>query len=193
MERDPPHFEARDGHLFLDGHQFFLRGANWYGFEALVTMQKGTKRVAVTAAPGLAAHDGRRGQTEPGRVAMRQIVRHLRSQRINAVRIAFTHDNLVYNPLASEAFTSIHPDLAQLRYLDLISEVIRAAAEQGILVLLAAACTAQRIGHRGLWFEEAHKTPPPIFSRGVVSQSWKKLADTFCDSHWNLFAVDLQV
>lgn len=93
----------------------------------------------------------------------------------NAIRLTFNHAS-VLDPSASSG-----PN----EYVRTIIALAQAAAEHGILLLLAC----QRLRPKswpgnGLWFDE-------VVTEDKVRASWALLAQHLCSS-WNVFGVDLQ-
>jgi len=78
------------------------------------------------------------------------------------------------------------PELAHFNYIAMFKRIAEVAAEQGILVMMAA----HRLGPRdwpgnGLWYNG-------VMTEERVKESWTKIAQALCHDSWNVFAVDLQ-
>ena len=159
-------FHGQNGVLYATtatgDHEFFIKGANWFGSEAYNGPPNGLKEHGIGF-----------------------YLDFLKSNQFNAVRLLFNHEHVLKNDIVDtpqqERF------LFQTRYVDMFKVFAREAGKRGILVMIAC----HRITHdtwpgEGLWYDARRG-----YSEERVKQSWSLLADALC-KHWNVFAADLQ-
>lgn len=148
-----------------------IRGASWFGME--------TRNCVI----GGAAYR-----------SIESIAAWLHDHGFNAVRVPVAADAIL-NPsqhacLANGDRESIRLHnlaLGSLNYLEQIAEVVRVAADAGLLVLLD-----MHVLSAGHWPDGGSVTGSA--QRGMLLSAWERLAQEFCDevTFWNVFGADLK-
>ena len=139
-----------------------LRGVSWFGFEG---------RGAIV--DGLFARP------------LRWFTAQFRQLGVNAIRVPLAVDNVILDP---PPLTSAwqDPDAAKARSsLDVLRQLVRAAAVDGLLVLLDMHRLVAEIwpDPRGLWYSE-------LVPEAALHAAWAVLAQSFC-SEPNVLGADL--
>ena len=120
-------------------------------------------------------------------------MKFLKENGFNAIRFLFNHEMMLQDtpldPPNEEKYGRgapwEAPELAHLSYRAMFLRLAKAAAEHGILVLLAChRLNAAAWPGDGLWYDSA-------LPEARVLDSWSTVAATYC-GQWNVFAVDLQ-
>ena len=120
-------------------------------------------------------------------------MKFLQDNKFNAIRFLFNHASILNDATLEAPNTEIYgadapweaPELENYKYLDMFLKLAQAAAERGILVMMAChRLSPAAWPGEGLWFDL--DTPEQR-----VLESWKMIAEKLC-SQWNVFAVDLQ-
>ena len=151
--------EADGGTLRCNGHEFYIKGLNWFGPE-------GRERVPF----GLWERP------------MRELLGFVAEHEFNTIRLFFSMQNLNENkPTRGGYDAQANPELAGTDYIGMLQAVVRAAAEHGLLVVLAN--HQLRSGYPddwpgswdGNWFEANSEydkqVPPPPPARRQGSRS----------------------
>ena len=159
--RKPLNFRGTRGRLYADGRQFTIKGLNWFGSEG-----------GNVPPGGLQAHPAS------------WYMQFMASRGFNAIRFLFNHENMLLDrPLDQVAMYGAQL-LAGASYSQMFLRMAQEAADQHLLVMMAA--------HRlrpdawpgdGLWYDGR-------LTEADVLDSWTKVANTLC-TQWNVFAVDL--
>ena len=158
---------GRDGQLLMSrgaGDHFEpleLRGLSWFGFEGDGAMVDGLWE-------NDAAH----------------YCRQIRAMGFNAIRLPFAVDNVLLDPIPA---TSSWRDaaLVRSRHLDALALVVRAAAAEGLLVMLDLHRLVGAIwpDPHGLWYSA-------LVPEAAVLAAWGVVAERFC-ADWNVVGADL--
>jgi len=158
---------GRDGQLLMSRgssdhfEPLELRGLSWFGFEGDGAMVDGLWE-------NDAAH----------------YCRQIRAMGFNAIRLPFAVDNVLLDPIPA---TSSWRDaaLVRSRHLDALALVVRAAAAEGLLVMLDLHRLVGAIwpDPHGLWYSA-------LVPEAAVLAAWGVIAERFC-ADWNVMGADL--
>lgn len=165
-------YGAGDGKLHANGDVFHIKGINWYGTEGKQMMLEGASVRPIGS-----------------------LLDFLASNQFNAMRLLFNMEDWRDDTAVPKGHFSalLNPELVGLRYREMLRYIIHAAAQRGILVLLA--CHRLRrfysdgihaewpTGWDGWWFDNAAGLP-----FGRVQSLWGEIAKFYC-GEWNVFAA----
>ncbi len=160
---------ASHGKLFVNGMPLYIKGVTWFGSENRAGPPLGLDRNPIS-----------------------WYMQFLSDNGFNAIRFLFNHDDFLTNDVLDAPDYAKYgqdapweaPELTQYRYTDMFVKLAQAAAEQGILIMMAA----HRLDRRawpgdGLWYDQR-------ITEQMVMDSWSAVAARLC-GQWNVFAVDL--
>lgn len=171
----PFDFHGRgDGKLYANDKEFHIKGINWYGTEGKQLMLEGLNMRPLG-----------------------KILDFLTEHKFNAMRLLFNmQDWRDDTAIPQDHFSAyLNPEFVGLRYRAMLLQVTRAAAQKGIMVMLA--CHRLRrfysdgihaewpSGWDGWWFD--NKAGLPVQR---VSELWTNIARYYC-REWNVFAADI--
>jgi len=163
-----------DGKLYADGKEFHIKGINWYGTEGKQMMLEGLNMRPLG-----------------------KLLDFLTEHKFNALRLLFNMQDWRDDAaIPQDHFSAyLNPEFVGLRYRAMLLQVTRAAAQKGIMVMLA--CHRLRrfysdglhaewpSGWDGWWFDNKVGLPEQR-----VSDLWKDIAGYYCHE-WNVFAADI--
>jgi len=154
---------SKNRRLNVNGSPFNLKGASWFGFET-----------SNNVVHGLWSRD------------YKALLSFLSSNGFNAIRLPLYLD-LVTNDATPNgiSFSGINSDLNGLSSLQVLDKIIKAAGDQGILIMLDMhSFGAGTFASDGLWYNSGH-------NEAAMIAGWTKLANRY-KSYWNVFAADLK-
>jgi len=156
-------WSSKNKRLNVNGVPFNLKGASWFGFET-----------SNNVVHGLWSRD------------YKALLSFLSSNGFNAIRVPLYLD-LVTNDATPNSinFGGMNTDLNGLSSLQVLDKIIKAAGDQGILVMLDMhSFTAGTFASDGLWYNGNH-------DEATMIAGWTKLANRY-KNYWNVFAADLK-
>ena len=172
----PPDLYGRNGRLYANEQELFIRGINWWGAEGVWRMPFGLLERSVEDYLGFMQRYG-----------------------FNAWRLMFSWEAWVKDePIPPAHFSRTrNPRLVGTTYRTMLTHLVRQAAKRGILVLLA--CHRIRIAYNtnngnnihaewpgdwdGLWYDDG-------YPEARIERLWDEVTAHFC-GEWNTMGVDL--
>lgn len=162
-------YSSEGGVLKINQKRFYLKGASWFGFET-----------GVSTVHGLWSVD------------YKFIVDFLAKYKFNAVRLPFSLDMILKNPVPTsiqfgycQNDHNCNLDLKGLTSLEVMDKIINYMGTKGIVVLLDLhSFEPDAFSSNGLWYDSSH-------SEAQVIEGWKKLIERYKNT-WNVFAIDVK-
>eukprot|EP01084_Bolivina_argentea_P105505 188936_1 len=142
-------FTSENHILKLNGNEFFLKGAAWFGSETTSYVVDGLWQVTYSS-----------------------LLDFLVSNNYNAIRLPFCVDMINNNPMPNNTINyNINPELKGMSALQVYDFIIQQAGNRGLLIMLdmhRLNCMSQN----PLWYDNQHPT-------SLVNSTWLKLINRY--------------
>ena len=156
-----PNFTALGSSVRMSGAEVQLKGVSWFGFEGKGKVPDGLWVNTIDF-----------------------YLDFLAENHFNALRLPVALDSVLTNPTPSHDMLQAVPRLWGTDYLGVLENIVDAAAERGILVLLDLhRLQAAHWPDDGLWYA-------PSVTLETLKKCWDQLQARFCH-RWNVFGADI--
>lgn len=155
-------FESYNNKFYLNGDEFHLKGASWFGFETSTYTVDGLWKQPVSF-----------------------FLDFLANNNFNIVRLPFSVDliNGNYTPGSNINYYK-NPQLQGLTSMQVMDYVINSAAQRGLLILLDMhSLEPDGASSNGLWYDTTH-------NETLVHDTWINLLIRY-QSNWNVIGADI--
>ena len=161
---------AHEGKLYANGERLHIKGVNWFGSEGRSGPPLGLDKHPISWYMSL-----------------------LKTHKFNAIRFLFNHKTVLNDEMLEPPNEAKYgkgaaweaPELARFKYVDMFLRLAEAAADAGILVMIAChRLNPEAWPGDGKWYDKD-------VTESRVMDSWSIMAGKLC-KQWNVFAVDLQ-
>jgi len=154
---------SKQGRLWANGQLFNLKGVSWFGYET-----------SNNVFHGLWAQD------------YHFFLDFLKNNSFNAMRIPFYLELILNDAVPSSInFYQMNADLQGLSSLQVLDKIVKAAADNGILIMFDLhSFKAGTFMEDNLWYDASHP-------ESMVLTAWEKLVVRYSND-WNVVAFDLK-